>query len=92
MQCASSIAKKAGGAPRSIARNPAVTRRSGATYRTLRRPAIHAAVTRPASSAPSVLLRHAAGIPHCVSAVTWSCMSEMSGDTTTAHPKAVAGA
>ena len=44
------------------------------------------------SSAPSELLKSAADTPLPTSVSTWSFMSEMSGDTTTARPLSAAAA
>ena len=56
--------------------------RSGATYNILSFPLVARSHTAFCSSWLWVLLRYAAGTPRLRMAPTWSCMSEMSGETT----------
>ena len=64
----------------------AVSRRSGATYSILYSPMPARWKVFSYSSGDSIELMHAAGMPMAVSAVTWSFISEMSGDTTSVSP------
>ena len=72
--------------------NRSCTSRSGAQYKSLSRPSrTSSAITR-FSEGVNVELMQAAGMPFCDNASTWSFISEMSGDTTTAIPsRAMAG-
>ena len=88
-QCASSMANSAMRARSSSSRQRGVDaaararRRAGRARR-------RAARARPRAAAPasSVELRNAARTPSCCSAATWSCISAISGETTTPVPVA----
>ena len=89
-QCASSMAKRLK-SPRSCsevswARKRGVVMRSGAAYSSARRPLIISRSTCAASSLLWLELRKAACTPASSSAPTWSCISAMSGLTTTVTP------
>jgi hypothetical protein len=70
----------------SNARNRSVRRRSGATYSRSSFPAAAERSTASASRGARELLRNAALTPRILNASTWSSISAMSGDTTTAVP------
>jgi len=70
-----------------MARKRAVRMRSGAAYSSTSSPASRLRSMRRASSPSSVLLRKAAGTPASSSAPTWSCISAISGLTTSVTPR-----
>jgi hypothetical protein len=91
-QCASSMANRLS-SPRScrrveLARKRGVVSRSGAAYSSVMSPRSRRFSTALASSKLRVELRKAASTPASCSAPTWSCISAISGDTTTVTPKA----
>ena len=93
MQCASSTATSETRAARRNSSVPSVSSRSGAKYNSRKRPLRTSAVTCRRWAADSVLLANAAGTPQFRNASTWSFISEISGETTTANPgKHIAGA
>jgi hypothetical protein len=85
MQCASSMARQAT-RPASISTTRPLLKRSGATYSSLRRPSRASRKTWRWTSAASALVMAPAGMPRAVSAPTWSCISAISGETTTVRP------
>ncbi len=63
-----------------------VTKRSGATYSSCNRPCRSLVITARCSSGDWLELRKSAAIPSSRSAVTWSCISAIRGDTTRPVP------
>ena len=57
--------------------------RSGERYSNRYAPSIAWCTTHDCTSAASELFSSADGIPICVNCATWSCISAISGDTTT---------
>ncbi len=93
MQCASSTAMKDGFSRFSSSMKESETSRSGATYSSLSaRQRIFSSASC-CSAAVSELSSRAADTPHSIRPSTWSFISEISGETTTAIPgRATAGA
>ena len=69
-----------------MARKRGVRMRSGAAYSSVSRPASSDCSMRRASSPSSVEFRKAAATPSSSSAPTWSCISAISGLTTSVTP------
>ena len=69
-----------------MSRVRSIIRRSGARYSRSSSPARNCASTRRASSGRRDELRKAARTPAWLSAATWSCISEISGETTMPVP------
>ena len=86
MQCASSIAKNDTSIPSRYLNIFSVQSRSGATYSSFSSPRPIRFATRRCSTIDCELFTHAAEMPHSISASTWSFISEINGDTTTAKP------
>jgi hypothetical protein len=86
MQCASSTAKKASFVRFKRSRKLAMTRRSGATYSSFTSPRATAACRRRLSAGSSEEFTNVAATPSASSRSTWSFMSAISGETTTAMP------
>ena len=90
-QCASSMANRLSSwrscSESSIARKRGVRMRSGAAYSSTSRPERSSRSMAEASWLSSVLFRKLACTPSSSSALTWSCISAISGDTTTVTPR-----
>ena len=78
------MAKKETGTFFSQAAVLSITARSGDTYISRYSPAMALRLISLRSASTTALFRNTAGMPICRSCATWSCISAISGDITTA--------